>query len=366
MTGRQPEYRVRIGRYWRELAAGNRHGVPDRFMTALLVPPALLYGMILRVRAWGYSAGLFTSRRLGRPVISVGNISVGGTGKTPMTAHIARYLIGQGKRVAVLSRGYGGTSRGEARIVSDGTMFFLSAHEAGDEPYLLAKELPGLMVLIGHDRYEAGKVAERDLNPDCFILDDGFQHLRLRRDLDILLLDGRNPFGNGMTLPAGLLREPKSAIGRADLIVLTRCAAEGALPNGVDSGAPTLRAGHRLVGVSPLGGGVRQPFSALHGERVLAFAGIADPSGFFEALSGEGVDLVATRPFPDHAGYGEAAIEELCRLRDDVGATCLVTTAKDAVKLESFMGRLGPVMVAGLELELYDRTVLEQALRPFF
>jgi tetraacyldisaccharide 4'-kinase len=221
------------------------------------------------------------------------------------------------------------------------------------------------MVVIGHDRYEAGRVAERELHPDLFLLDDGFQHLRLQRDLNILLLDGRNPFGNGLTLPAGLLREPRSALGRADLVVLTRCAAAGVPPAGLPPGVPILRAGHRLVGVIPLPGGACRPFSELSGERVLAFAGIADPSGFFEALTSEGVDVVWTRAFPDHAGYGEAAIDELCRLRDDVGATCLVTTAKDAVKLEAYSERLGPVMVARLELELYDRTVLEQALRPF-
>ena len=196
------------GEEWRK---GRRRGVGDRLLVGILAVGAVPYGELLRVRAWAYATGLLPSRRLGRPVISVGNITVGGTGKTPMTALIARYLMGQGKRVAVLSRGYGGTSRGEARIVSDGSKLLLSASEAGDEPYLLAKELPGLMVVIGHDRYEAGRLAERELNPDLFILDDGFQHLRLQRDLNILLLDGRNPFGNGLTLPAGLLREPRSA-----------------------------------------------------------------------------------------------------------------------------------------------------------
>ena len=355
----------KVEQFWRGLAAGRRRGAGDLLLVGILAVGALPYGELLRLRAWAYAAGVLPSRRLDRPVISVGNIAVGGTGKTPMTALIARHLMEQGKRVAVLSRGYGGASRGEARIVSDGSALLMSAAESGDEPYLLAKELPGLMVIIGHDRYEAGRVAVRQLNPDLFILDDGFQHLRLQRDLNILLLDGRNPFGNGMTLPAGLLREPRTALGRADLIVLTRSTAGGAVPAGLPPGVPILRAGHRQIGVLPVNGGTRQPLSALSGERALAFAGIADPAGFFEALSGEGVDLVATRAFPDHAGYGEAAIDELCRLRDDAGATCLITTAKDAVKLESFIKRLGPVMVAGLELELYDREVLEQALRPF-
>ena len=177
----------------------------------------------MRLRALFYEIGIFRVKRLPLPVISVGNITMGGTGKTPTVILIARELMARGKRVAVLTRGYGGSLEGETRIVSDGEKLFLSPAEAGDEPCLLASSLPGLMVVMGSDRYRAGCLALKELSPDCFILDDGFQHQRLGRDLDILLLDGTAPFNNGWTLPAGFLREPISAVSRADLVILTRC-----------------------------------------------------------------------------------------------------------------------------------------------
>ena len=169
-------------------------------------------------------------------MISVGNITVGGTGKTPATAFIARLLIGRGLKVAVLSRGYGGSMEGETAIVADGRTILLDAGQCGDEPYLLAATVPGLMVVMGADRYSAGMLAMERLSPDIFLLDDGFQHLRLRRDLDILLVDWARPFGNGRTLPAGLLREPLSAVQRADLVVYTRCPQGPPLPPGGETG----------------------------------------------------------------------------------------------------------------------------------
>jgi tetraacyldisaccharide 4'-kinase len=153
----------------------------------------------------------------------VGNITVGGTGKTPVVALLAGFCISRGKRVAVLSRGYGGTLHGETRLVSDGREIFLTPGEAGDEPFMLATRIPGLMVVIGPDRYKAGLFAQEQLDPDIFILDDGFQHLRLNRDLNILLLNQAKPFGNGCVLPAGWLREYRSAAKRADLVIYTRC-----------------------------------------------------------------------------------------------------------------------------------------------
>ena len=168
-------------------------------------------------------------------MVSIGNITVGGTGKTPVTAYIARFLLAQGYRVAVLSRGYGGSLEGQTCVVSDGLTIMLSAVECGDEPYLLASTVPGLMVVIGTDRYAAGQLAIEQLAPDIFLLDDGFQHLRLHRDLNILLQDFSRPFGNGLTLPAGILREPSSAASRADLVIFTRAPKGATIP--VDTGA---------------------------------------------------------------------------------------------------------------------------------
>lgn len=351
--------------YWRELVSGRRRGVTDRLTVALLVALSLPYAALLRLRARLYAAGLRRTRRLGRPVISVGNLAVGGTGKTPLTAHIARHLQAQGKQVAVLSRGYGGSSSGTPRIVSDGETVYLTPAEAGDEPSLLARQLPGVMVVVGADRYAAGRLAERELAPDVFILDDGFQHLRLHRDLNILLLDCRNPYGNGRTLPAGPLREPVAASARADLVVLTRCE-EGSLAVAIPGDVPVLAAGHRLSGIVPLEGGESRPLSALYGERVLAFAGIADPDRFFSGLAEAGIDLSGSLSLPDHAVYNGRTIAGIRQLFRSTGATCLVTTAKDAVKLEQHRKQLGRVWVAQLELVIADPALLEEKVAKLF
>ena len=239
-------------RYFRELLDGSRRGIIDRLIFALLVIISVPYGIVIRLRALAYALVAVPSHTLPRPVISVGNLTVGGTGKTPAVAMLARHFIARGKKVAVLSRGYGGALRGREALVSDGETIFLSAVEAGDEPFLLASSVPGLAVVVGSDRYGAGLRALERLAPDIFILDDGFQHLRLRRDLNILLLDSSRPFGNERVLPAGLLREPQSAGNRADLIIYTR-SSEGGEPDHFP-GKPACRAFHHLAGITLNGG----------------------------------------------------------------------------------------------------------------
>jgi tetraacyldisaccharide 4'-kinase len=352
--------------YWRTVVSGERRGIVPRLLMVFLRALSFPYALILRFRVWGYAVALFRSRHLSHPVISVGNLAVGGTGKTPMTALIARRLMAQGVRVAVLSRGYGGGYGGAPRIVSDGETVFMTAAEAGDEPYLLARDLPGLMVVVGVDRYQAGQFAERVLHPDCFLLDDGFQHLRLWRELNILLLDCANPLGNGRILPAGPLREPTSAMGRADLIVLTRCEDGESWPQAGPARVPVLFARHRLVGVVPLAGGDCRSFSTLYGERIMAFAGIADPGRFFSALTETGLNVVGILPLPDHALYDDLTLAGIRRIFGNTGATCLVTTGKDAVKLEQRRRQLGRVWVAQLEMDLADPTLLDLKLESLF
>ena len=340
--------------------AGKRERVRDRLCYGVLKGASLLYAVLLRARAAGYRLGILRSYRLPVPVISVGNITLGGTGKTPTVAWIADYLMKRGKRVAVLTRGYGGTLEGEVRIVSDGSTLFLSPEEAGDEPCLLARKLPGLMVVIGADRYRAGLLALEALKPDLFILDDGFQHLRLERDLNILLLDAANPFSNGYTLPAGFLREQAGACERADLVVYTRCAESGK-PN-LFPRKPGLWTSHTLNGLVPLEGGERTGLESLKGARVTAFSGIADPGAFFDLLESCGVRLIATVAFPDHARYGEEEIAAICRLKDASRSTILLTTEKDAVKLLPHAGRLAHCHAVQLELACADRGALDSAL----
>lgn len=349
-----------LSRYFEDLVAGKRRGTGDRALLALLRLTSRPYGLLLALRAHGYRLGLLPSKRLPRPVISVGNVTLGGTGKTPMTALLAADLIGRGLRVAVLSRGYGGEARGGLRIVSDGKSLLTPPEESGDEPYLLARKVPGLMVVIGADRYRAGLLALKELNPDIFILDDGYQHLRLQRDLNLLLLDAARPFANGFTLPAGFLRERPSACARADLIVYTRCAHSGEPDLFPDK--PSVWTNHALSGLAPLEGGERLALESLRGARVTAFSGIADPAAFFDLLEASGVRLTATLAFPDHTRYGEDEVAAICRLQVASRSTLLVTTEKDAVKLAPHAGRLVPCFAALLEIGGADLSPLDAAL----
>lgn len=348
--------------YFKELVEGRRTGVADQALLVLLRGCSHLYALIMGLRAAAYRTGLLASRRLPKPVISVGNLTTGGTGKTPTTAWIAAYLLKRGKRVAVLTRGYGGSLEGQVAVVADGRQRLLTPIEAGDEPCLLADLLPGLIVVMGSDRYAAGLMALERYNPDIFILDDGFQHLRLQRDLDILLLDATRPLGNGYALPAGFMRETLPAAARADIVVFTRCARDQQPAIDIPGNKPVCRALHGLTGCRPAVGGKQRPFAELAGLRGLAFAGIADPEAFFTALESAGLSLAATLSFPDHSGYGEEEVAALAGLRRSCRADYLITTAKDAVKLDAASGRELPFYIAELELVFHDSGPLIAAL----
>lgn len=338
--------------WWRGLAEGSRSGFSVLLTTLLLAVPSLLYGVLLRIRALLYRTGVFRSYRLPCPVVSVGNLTVGGTGKTPVTIWIARQLLQQGKRVAVLSRGYGGSYTGTAAIVSDGQTMLLTPEQAGDEPYLLATSVPGLMVVVGADRYRAGLLALDHLQPDFLLLDDGFQHVRLQRDLNILLLDSRRPFGNGWTLPLGLLREPRTALKRADLVLFTRHQPGQSV---VDPGLPYCCCSHQQTSFNKLDSGKELSLVLLQQTRVAAFCGIADPEGFFEGLRRLGMTLVATMALSDHEPYHGQTLKRLEQFAADYNADWLVTTEKDGVKLarqQHFW--CSKVVTARLELQLSD------------
>lgn len=342
-----------LATYWRTFANGTRSGFPEILLLLFLVPFSLIYALAQKLRPWLYQLGLCSDRKLSRPVISIGNLSVGGTGKTPVAAYIANLLIKQGLQVAVLSRGYGGSLEGQCAIVSDGKTIRLTARECGDEPLLLAATVPGLMVVIGSDRYAAGMLALEQISPDIFLLDDGFQHLALQRDLDILLLDCKHPFGNGWTLPAGLLRELPGAAQRADLIVQTRCP-EKTIPPAVP-GKPFCCARHTLSDLVPLSGGAPLTFAELRESKVLAFAGIAEPQSFFADLQQQGLNLVHTLCLADHSAYNAATSAQITAALLSSGADFAITTQKDGVKL----GHLPPqtaqkILLARLDLSIAD------------
>lgn len=348
--------------YFKKLVEGRNLTVVDSLVLFCLIQLSYLYSLGMLMRGFLYRTGVFSSYSLPKPVISVGNLVVGGTGKTPMTLWIARYLLAAGKRVAVITRGYGGKLEGRIAVVSDGASRLLSAEDAGDEPALLADLLPGLIVVMGSDRYRAGCLAMERFNPDVFILDDGFQHLRLKRDLDILLLDAEKPLGNGSVFPAGTLREPASAANRADVAVFTRCDVN-CFPAAMGRDkAIQIRATHKLTGFRRTVSGDLSDFSEIAAQRGIAFAGIADPDRFFTSLETAGLKIAATLTFPDHTEYGESEVAALAKLRLSTRAEYLITTAKDAVKLGSCLDGKIPFYIAVLDIEFYDKEPFEKAL----
>lgn len=351
--------------YFRALLEGKSRGTGALLILSVLSVFAMPYAILMRLRALAFRIGVFRTHRLPKPVVSVGNITAGGTGKSPMVAWIARYLIERGKRVAVLSRGYGGSAMKTGGIVSDGRRILMQAAEAGDEPVMLAETVPGLIVAVGADRYRSGLGVLRQLEADVFILDDGFQHQRLYRDLDILLLDAKKPLGNGHVLPAGLMREPRSAASRADLIVYTRC--EGVTPVNAFPEIPFCRANHEIVTVRSLKqANAFEPVASLRSLKGVAFAGIADPERFFSMLRHAGLNLASVIAFPDHCVYDNEALERIGEAMDLAEGDYLITTEKDAVKLpEHFLG-CQRIYAAILRISIPEEKVIFAVLDKMF
>ncbi len=349
--------------YFRNIFEGKRNGLDAFALTSLLGILSVPYGSVMRLRALAYRTGWLPTRRLPKPVISVGNLTAGGTGKTPLVAIIARYYIDRGKKVVVLSRGYGGTSEKNPAIVADGKNILMMPEEAGDGPFMLAKKIRGLMVVVGADRYRSGIFAMERLAPDLFILDDGFQHLRLHRDLNILLMDHTRPLGNGSVLPAGLLREPRTATGRADLLIFTRCVKDADKIH--LHGVPVCHAFHELAGFVPLQESEKDNVPDISVLKGVAFAGIADPDSFFSMLRGAGLDIKAEIRFPDHCGYGAGEIDEILKKCESVDGEYLITTEKDSVKLKPGLQKLGRIYAAGLDVRIPDVEFLTEMLEKF-
>ena len=301
----------------------------------LFLPLTPLYATVVRARAAAYRRGWLRSYRLPAPVISVGNLSFGGTGKTPTVIGLVRELVRLGQRPAGLTRGYG--RRGRDQVVVVGPEPGLSVQQTGDEPMELARRLPGVPIVVDADRRQGGREALRR-GADILVLDDGFQHLRIARDLDLVLLDAGDPWGGNHLPPRGRLREPVSALARASAVLITKLSVQP------DEQLAAVRSRvHREAGELPIFGArmrpvrVRspegwQPIDVLAGRRVLAFAGLGRPADFARSLEDVGAEVVAKRFFPDHHDYSDDELRQLEAEAQQEGAV-LVTTGKDAVKL---------------------------------
>lgn len=284
-----------------------------------------MYAAIVRRRRERYAACPELRRRLRRPVISVGNLAVGGRGKTPMVATVVRLLLEMGERPAVLSRGYARRDTADGVVVvRDPAGIRADVERSGDEPFMLARQLPGASVLASADRYLAGRLAEHQFGATVHVLDDGFQHLQLERDIDIVLV-GRDDIARPLTLPSGRLREPLDTLVAADAVIAVDDDVEIDVTNHV---MPVFRA-TRVLGRPDID-------TDMHGGPVLACAGIASPRTFFEALTRSGIDVRRTIAFRDHHPYSPRDVERIFSEARAAGAVAVLTTEKDFVRLLRF------------------------------
>ncbi len=312
----------------------------------LLWPVSLLYSLIARAKTWCYARGIFRKHKLPGTVIGVGNLTAGGTGKTPMVLAIAERLAEEGKHAAILTRGYRGTADAGASGVPQ-----------SDEVALLRERLAGKVQLgVGADRYKSGMVLTRH-GIDWFVLDDGFQHLKLSRDADIVLVDATDPFGGGRVLPAGRLREPLSALRRADIVVITRSvqapspAIEAILRRHTSS--PIFYASTRLESVLRVPRfDVALPRDDWPKARFLAFCGIGNPAAFFEDLRNWGFHVVQQRSFLDHHAYTAREAAELEQAAASYGADALLCTEKDVWNLRNVQFAALPVYCCRISFDL--------------
>jgi len=328
-------------------------------LAAMLWALSKVYGLVVRARMACFRLGLLQTRRAGLPVISIGNITVGGTGKTPMTMMAARTLREAGHRVCIVSRGYGRRTRGVA-LVSDGRTVETDAGAFGDEPVMMAARLAGVAVAVSSRRYEGAEFAREKLDAEIVLLDDGYQHVALARDLNILLIDARERFGNGRLLPRGILREPAREIKRADIIILTKVDAPSMTADfekqlaGLNHEAEIFHASYHPSGLNDIISG--EPVAAEAGRGVVAFSGIASPRSFETLIEEAGMILLRHVRFPDHHRYSAEDVRFLSGLAKE--EALLVTTEKDAVKVAACDWRDVRVVSLGLEIQLRERARL--------
>lgn len=313
------------------------------------------------LRRTAYRRGWFSQYRLPQCVVSVGNVTIGGTGKTPFVIWLAHRLHEAGRKVAILSRGYGRSLSSEYLIVSDGHQMQTSWQLSGDEPFLIARKCPWAIVAVGKDRYELGRWVNTKFDCDCFILDDGFQHLHLYRDLDFVLLDARDPEGIHGVMPAGRLREPLHALRDATSIVLTRTEDarpallfKNTLETTLGSAVTPISVKFSLSSCWHLGNGTQQMMSMFQNQPVLIFSGIGNGQAFLDDLKAWGLDVVEEIRFQDHFPYSAQDMEDIRKIMKDKHIPVALTTEKDAVKIGEWVRPDDSIWAVTLDVQLAE------------
>lgn len=369
--------KFRLERFFHHIAYGGQEKGTPFFLSLLLSPLYLLslfYGLAVNIRVSLFNKGLKESRSLPCKVISVGNITVGGTGKTPVVEYIARQLTERGLKVAILSRGYKGTAHNPVNVVSDGQTIFMEPHQAGDEPYMLAKRLRDVPVIVGADRYVTGSYGVEHFHVDVLVLDDGYQHIKVKRDVNILLVDGERGFGNGHLFPRGPLREPLSNMERADFVLVTKCkkpaqgvGASGFMPDfsKIKAKPLTFCSGYEPLNLQSFWTGNKESVSVITGKKVVTLSGIANPSSFTALIKSLGGNVLHEEAFPDHHAYSPKDLHGVMKKAENLGADMIVTTEKDAVKIEEIDERVRiPFYYLQIGLDLFgdDERFVENIL----
>lgn len=363
----------RFERYAVDVILERREGGRANALKFVLGGFARLYERAVQTRLGLYRRRLLRAQELGCPVVSIGNLTVGGTGKTPVAEMLARELQIRGRRVAILSRGYKSVPRPfmqrlrsrlsknldlfPPRIVSDGDQVLLDSRRAGDEPHMLAKNLPGVCVLVDKDRVKSGLHALRHFDSDLLLLDDGLQYQRLRHRLDIVLVDRQSPFGNEHLLPRGTLREPPGNLRRASYIIVTRCGAEPddqllARLRRLNRTAAIIECNHAPRHWEDIRTGAKFPLDHLRGRHVGAMSGIARPESFEEGVRELGAIVEVTKAFADHHRFTKKEILRFLEWCDRRSLDALVTTEKDAVRFPEIDNPPVPMLFLRVEIEI--------------
>ncbi|MFN2476782.1 MAG: tetraacyldisaccharide 4'-kinase [Chthoniobacterales bacterium] len=353
-----------------DVILNRRHGARATLLRGLLYGLSFIYERIVQFRLFLYRHRILRERTLGCLVVSIGNLTVGGTGKTPIVEKFARALHNGGRRVAILSRGYksvpqavpkraffGKKAASPPRIVSDGKSLLLDSLTAGDEPYMLANNLKDVIVLVDKDRVKSGLYAIKELGADTLLLDDGLQYLHLKHRLDIVLIERQAPFGNESLLPRGTLREPRQNLRRASYIFITKCTGE---PNEelvkrirrYNRTAEIIECAHQPLHLQNVFTGERLPLDKLQGAFVGSICGIAAPESFEDGLRKLGAKIEIAKRYTDHHRYSDAELQSFinrCVRRD---LAMIVTTEKDAVRFPRLLSPAVPIYFLRVEIEI--------------
>jgi len=355
---------IRISKKIRKIISDDNE-VGYTWFASILSAASALYGGAVKLRRTFYNRGVFKSKRLPCFIISIGNIVAGGTGKTPMAIYVASVVKDLGYKVAIVSRGYKGTAETIGGIVSDGKTLLMVPETAGDEPYMMAARLKDVPVVVGKNRFKAGELAIRKFEPDILVLDDGFQHLKLQRDLDLVLIDSRKPFGNGHLLPRGMMREPASSLFCANAIILTRSdmVSNEEMTSLLkrlrfhERKQPAFRAFHKPLVYKIISKGkstkkvLRQNLDCIQGRTVFAFSGLADNHNFRRTLQNIKCNVVDHLKYSDHHTYSDSDLKDIRAAAQKSMSECIVTTEKDYVRIAHKIAWPDDLYIIGIEIE---------------